>query len=174
MVLARRQPGKEEEQVTLSPEDVRGNTDKDEFIYKIRAKSMSRLDPTVRSKRFMEFMTNVVPALANTAMMLMQLGMPFNLQHALTMAGEELDIGDRVQELLTDPDFQEKLANYLAMIQNGQGGGQAGAGTPGSTRKAGPQAGIMQNGGYDQKRLMTSPQQDSRSAAQGGAPQAGV
>lgn len=173
MVLARRQPGKEEEQVTLSPEDVRGSTDKDEFIYKIRAKSMSRIDPTVRSKRLMEFMTNVVPALANTAIMLMQLGMPFNFQHALTMAGEELEIGDWVQELFTDPQFQEKMNMYLMMIQNKGGGGQAGAGTPGSTRKAGPQPGIAQNGGYPMKREMTSPGQDANSAAQGGAPQAG-
>jgi hypothetical protein len=121
----------------------------------------------------MEFMTNVVPALANTAMMMMQLGMPFNFQHALTSAGEELEIGDWVQELFTDPQFQEKMNNYLMMIESKGGGGQAGAGTPGSTRKAGPQPGIAQNGGYPMKREMTSPQQDSNSSAQSGAPQAG-
>jgi hypothetical protein len=121
----------------------------------------------------MEFMTNVVPALANTAMMMMQLGMPFNFQHALTMAGEELEIGDWVQELFTDPEFQQKLEMYLMMIQNKGGGGQAGAGTPGSTRKAGPQPGIAQNGGYAMKRDIASPGKEAGQVAQGGAPQAG-
>jgi hypothetical protein len=171
IILARRQPGKEEEQVRLTPAQVRG--DVDDYIYKIRSKSMSRLDPAVRSKRLMEFMTNVVPALANTAMMMMQLGMPFNFQHALTMAGEELEIGDWVQELFTDPEFQQKLEMYLMMIQNKGGGGQAGAGTPGSTRKAGPQPGIAQNGGYAMKRDIASPGKEAGQVAQGGAPQAG-
>lgn len=170
VTVARRKPGMEVEEVTITPEQVRGEPE--DFIYKIRPKSMSRLDPTVRSKRLMEFLTNALPALTNTAMMMMQLMIPFNLQKVITITANELDIGDDMQEIFHDPEFQEKLEGYLIMKTMGGGGG-AGAGSTGSTRKAGPQAGIAQNGGYPMKRDIASPAADSNSAAQGGAPQAG-
>jgi len=99
---------------------------------------------------------------------MMQLGMPFNLQKVITMTANELEIGDEMQEIFFDPEFQEKLETYI-MMQT-MGGGE-GAGSTGSTRKAGPQSsqGIMQNGGYPMKREMTTPGQDMNAAAQGGA-----
>ncbi len=168
MVLARRKSGMELEQIILTPEQRLG--DVEDFVYKIIPKSMSRLDPAIRSKRMMEFMTNVVPALTNTAMIMLQLGMQFNLQRALTLAAEELEIGDAMQEVFIDPEYQQKLEMYM-MLHQGGGGDSAGAGTPGSTRKAGPMSGqgIMQNNGFPMKRDIASPGQDANAAAQSGA-----
>ena len=171
MVLARRRPGMEDEQIVLTPEQRRG--DVEDFVYKIVAKSMTRLDPALRSKRLMEFLTNAVPAMANSAMIMMQIGMPYNLQRAILMAANELEIGDEMQEVFEDPEFQQKLEMYLMLHQGGGGSGVGG--TPGSTRKAGPMSsqGIMQNNGFPMKRDITSPEQDANAAAQSGAPQAG-
>jgi len=172
MVLARRKPGRETEQVVLTPEQRLG--DIEDYIYKIVPKSMSRIDPNVRAKRMMEFMTNVMPALFNTAMMSMQLGIPFNVQRALTIAADEADISESMQEIFDDPEFQQKLEMYLMLHSGGQGD-SAGAGTPGSTRKAGPQSfqGIQQNNGFSMKRDITAPGQDANAAAQSGADQSG-
>ena len=166
ITVARRKPGMELEEVNITPEQVKGEPEN--FVYKIRPKSMSKLDPAVRSKRLMEFLTNALPALTNTAMMMMQLGIPFNLQKVITITSNEFEIGDDMQEIFIDPEFQQKLETYLIMKSAGGGGG-AGAGSTGSTRKAGPQAGIAQNGGYPSQTSIPSSQADTRSAAQGGA-----
>ncbi len=170
MVLARRKPGMETEQVVLTAEQRLG--DIEDFIYKIVPKSMSRIDPNVRAKRVMEFMTNVVPALANTGMMMMKLGIPFNLQRVITLAADEADISENIQEVFDDPEFQQKLEMYLMLYSGGQGD-SAGAGTPGSTRKAGPQSfqGMQQNNGFAMKRNVATPGQETNAAAQSGADQ---
>ena len=173
MVLARRIPGKETEQVNLTAEQRLG--DVEDYVYSIVPKSMSHTDPNVIAKRTMEFMTNVVPALANTAMMMVQLGVPFNLQRALTLAAEESDLSEAMQEIFDDPEFQQKIEMYLMLHSGGQGD-SAGAGTPGSTRKAGPQSfqGMQQNNGFAMKRdAATTPGQDANVAAQNGADQSG-
>ena len=169
ITVARRKPGMEMEEVKITPEQVRGEPEN--FVYKIKPKSMSKLDPAVRSKRLMEFLTNALPALTNTAMMMMQLGIPFNLQKVITITSNEFEIGDEMQEIFVDPEFQQKLETYIMMktIGGGGSGGGAGAGSTGSTRKAGPQAGIAQNGGYPSQINIPSPQTDTRSAAQSGA-----
>ncbi len=168
LVLARRKPGQEVEQIVLTPEQRMG--DVEDFIYKIKAKSMSRIDPAVRSKRLMEFLVNAIPALSNSAMILMQMGVPFNIQRAITIAADELEIGDDIQEIFNDPEFQQKLEMYLMMHQGGSGSG-AGGGTPGSTRKAGPQSmqGVMQNNGSPTKSNIASPGQEINQLAQSGA-----
>lgn len=170
MVLARRKPGMEAEQIILTPEQRKG--DVEDFLYKIVSKSMTRLDPALRSKRLMEFLTNAIPAMANSAMIMMQIGMPYNLQRAILMAANELEIGDEMQEVFEDPEFQQKLQMYLMLHQGGGGAGVGG--TPGSTRKAGPMSsqGIAQNHGSPMRRDITGPGQDANAAAQGGAPQA--
>ncbi len=168
MVLARRKPGMEMEQVTLTPEQRLG--DVEDFVYKIISKSMSRLDPALRSKRILEFSTNVIPAQANTAMIMLQMGLPYNVQRMLTKLADELEIGDWMQEVFDDPEFQQKLEMYMMMHAGGGQGGGAG-GTPGSTRKAGPMSsqGIMQNNGFPMKRDVASSGQDTNQTAQSGA-----
>ncbi len=169
LVLARRKPGMETEQIILTPEQRKG--DVEDFLYKIVSKSMTRLDPAIRSKRMQEFLVNAIPALANTAMILIQLGVPFNFQKVVTMAANELEIGDEMSEIFEDPEFQQKLETYLLLHQGG--GGSGAGGTPGSTRKAGPMSnqGITQNNGFPMKRNITSPGQDANAAAQSGAGQ---
>ena len=56
-----------------------------------------------------------------------------------TLAADEADISESMQEIFDDPEFQQKLEMYLMLHSGGQGD-SAGAGTPGSTRKAGPQS----------------------------------
>ena len=172
MVLARRKPGREMEEVHLTAEQQLG--DVEDYVYTIVAKSMSHIDPNVIAKRTMEFMTNVIPALANTSMILLQLGMPFNTQRAMTLAAEESGLSEAMQEIFDDPEYQQKLEMYMMLHAGGGGGDSAGAGTPGSTRKAGPQSfqGMVQNNGFAMKRDgATTPGQDANAAAQGGADQ---
>ena len=82
MTLTKRKTGGEQQQLRLTPEQRQG--DFLDFTFKIVARSMTKLDPMVRSKRILEFCTNVVPAAATTAMTMMQIGVPFNIQRYLT------------------------------------------------------------------------------------------
>lgn len=158
MVLAKRGPGQETIEVRLTPEQRRG--DAADFIVKVKPKSMGKLDPATRSKRIMEFTVNVIPAILNSAMVAMQMGVPFNVQSALTMVAEELEIGEWLQEIFHDPQYQEKLMTYMTLggVQQGLG-----KGTPIT------QEGIMQQGGYPGKQLFETPIQEFRQQAQEGA-----
>ncbi|HDY86800.1 MAG TPA: hypothetical protein ENH82_01650, partial [bacterium] len=80
--VTKRKTGGEQIQLWLTPEQRQGDFLK--FIFRIRAKSMSRMDPTIKSKRIVEFGTNLVPALMNAAMVAMQMGVRFNIQRAIT------------------------------------------------------------------------------------------
>ena len=106
------------------------------FTFKIKPKSMSPLDPTISSQRIVQFATNVVPALCAAAAQAMQMGIPFNLQRAITDTADQLDLSDYVQDWFNDPEFQSRLQLMQAM--GPQPEGKAGAGM----------AGVLQNGGY--------------------------
>lgn len=157
MALAKRQPGQEPIQVKLTPEQRKG--DFEDFVFKIKPKSMGKLDPDTRSKRIMEFLINIIPSVLNSAMVAMQMGIPFNVQTALTITAEELEIGEWAQELFYDPDFQQKLMMYMAI----GGVSQAGKGTPITTE------GIMQQGGFPGKQKIGTSAQEFRQQAQEGA-----
>ena len=156
--LTKRTSGGEEIQLSLTPEQRQGDFLK--YVFKIVQRSMSRLDPTIRSKRIMEFGTNILPAAANTAMIMMQMGMPFNLQRYLTRLAEELGIGDWVQDLFNDPEFERKLQLYMAM--GPQNSGKAGGGSITSE-------GVMQNQGNPLARPVLTPGQEANQSAQVGA-----
>ena len=85
-------------------------------------------------------------------MIAMQMGVPFNVQSALTMVAEELEIGEWLQEIFHDPQYQEKLMMYMTL-----GGVQQGLGK--GTRLRGR---IMQQGGYPGKQLFETPIQEFR------------
>ena len=142
-MLAKRGPGKETVEVRLTPEQRRG--DAADFIVKVKPKSIFKLDPSTRSKRIMEFTVNVVPAILNSAMIAMQMGVPFNVQSALTMVAKELEIGEWLQEIFHDPQYQEKLMMYMTLggVQQGLG-----KGTPIT------QEGIMQQGGLSRQAII--------------------
>ena len=96
LMLARRKPGGEYEQLQLTPEQRDGDFLDYTFTYK--ARSMSRLDPAVRTKRIVEFGANLVPSLMNTAMVAQQMGRRFNVETALINIAEEQGILDDIQD----------------------------------------------------------------------------
>ncbi|MCK5608876.1 hypothetical protein KAR91_43790 [Candidatus Pacearchaeota archaeon] len=119
--LSKRRPGGEYEQLQLTPEQRSG--DFLDFTFTMKARSMSRLDPAVRTKRIHEFATNSIPSLANAAMVMMQMGLPFNLQEAVTDLAEEMGILDDIQDWFDDPTFMQRI--QLTMAMNPQPAGKA-------------------------------------------------
>ena len=138
--LTKRKTGGEVIQLQLTPEQRSG--DFLEFVFKIVPKSMSKLDPQLRAKHIMDFGTNILPAAVNAAMLMMQIGQPFNLAAFLTLISEEMGIGDWVQDLFYDPEFQQKMQMYLAMGAQNAGKATEGGGSQMSTK------GILQNHGF--------------------------
>jgi hypothetical protein len=112
-MLARRKPGGDYEQLQLTPEQRDGDFLDYTFTYK--ARSMSRLDPAVRTKRIVEFGTNIMPSVMNSAMVAQQMGMPVNVQESLTDIAEELGILEDVQDWFNDPSFKQRMQLVMAM-----------------------------------------------------------
>lgn len=127
-------PGKESIQLRLTPEDRRGNFL--DYTFKLVARSMTPLDPATRSQLIISFTTNIMPAVVNSAAMMMRSGQQFNIQTALTRIATELDILEYVEELFNDPEYQNKLAIMMAL-------------GPQNTADKNPitPEGVMQNGG---------------------------
>jgi len=121
IMLARRKPGGEYEQLQLTPEQRDG--DFLDYTFTLKARSMSRLDPAVRTKRIVEFAANIMPSVMNSAMVAMQMGLPFNVQEALTDIAEEQGILDDVQDWFDDPQFMQRM--QLVMAMNPQPAGKA-------------------------------------------------
>jgi len=157
--ITKRKTGGEQIQLRLTPEQRQG--DFLNFTFKIVSKSMSRLDPTIRSRRIMEFATNLVPALMNSAIIAMRMGVQFNVQKAITDLAKEMDISEYVQDWFNDPEFQQKIA--LMMALGPQNVGKASVITPEA---------IAQQGGYPMARRILGPEEESRQVAQLGAAEA--
>jgi hypothetical protein len=113
IMLARRKPGGEYEQLHLTPEQRDGDFLDYTFTYK--ARSMSRLDPAVRTKRIVEFGTNIMQSIMNSAMIAMNMGLPFNVQEALTDIAEEQGILDDIQDWFDDPNFMRRVQLRMAL-----------------------------------------------------------
>jgi hypothetical protein len=150
--LIRRVTGKAPVQVWLTPEQRSG--DFLEFNFEIVKRSLTVVDPILRSKRIMEFNTNVLPALAQTAMVLMQMGIPVNFPRQAMQIAEEMGIEDSVQETFEDPTFQQRMKTFMAMGPKNAGKGSLSL------------AGIRQNGGSPMKRDIMTPGQEQNQAAQ--------
>ena len=163
MTLAKRKPGGEKTILQLTPEQRVG--DHTQFYFKIRPKSMGKLNPMVRAKRLTEFLTKILPSIMQTAMMAMQLGIEFNPNTAITLAAEGLDIGTDIQDILADPKFQEKMA--FRMMMGPQASGKAGGG--GGGMGGGDMAGMMQNGQDPSLPKVNTDEQDFNMEAQEGA-----
>jgi len=151
--LTKRVSAGEYKQLFLTPEQRQG--DFLEYTFKIVAQSMSKLDPSMRRKAITDFGVNILPAAANTAMILMQLGMPFNLQTYLTRIAKEMGIGEWVLDLFDDPEFQQKMQIYMSM-----GPQNAGKASENSN------AGVTQNKGFPGKRTIMTPGQEQNQNAQ--------
>jgi len=150
--LTKRETGGREVQLSLTPEQRMG--DFLDYTFKIVARSMTKMDPMVRSKKIVEFCTNIVPGAAQTALVLMQMGQQFNIQRYLTQIAFEMGIQDIVEDMFDDPEFQQKM---MLMMQLGpQNPGKAGNSIAGAT----------QNGGNPQARPITTPGQDFNQQSQ--------
>lgn len=132
-----------EVQVWLTPEQMEG--DFLEYNFKIKQRSMSRLDPTIRTRRIVDFAANVVPASVMAAQAAGQMGVQFNLQRYLTHVAEELDIQDMLMDVFDDPEFAERMAMIAEL--GVQDSGKAGI------------KGAVQNGGNPMTRNVSTDKQ---------------
>jgi hypothetical protein len=150
----KRSIGGEQVQLWLTPEQ-----QEPDFMqyagFKIRQRSMTTLDPQIRSKRIIEYAQNVLPSLAMTAQVLTQMGIEFNIKRAATMIAEELDISDITVEMFNDPEFQQRLEKMLEMGPQDQGKANA----------MNPRA-VSTQGGFPMSRNVQTPKQESRGKAQ--------
>ena len=160
MMLTVRKPGEGDVQLRLTPEERRG--DFLEFTFTTKRRTMVNLAPEVRSRRMMEFATKVVVSLANTAVMLSQVGIPFNMQRAMTDLAEEWGILDEVYDWLEDPEFMQRIMMMAAMGPQNQNQSKAGGG-------GGFAAGVMQNGGSPMAPNIPSLDKENRQGQQAGA-----
>ena len=117
---------------------------------------MSKLDPMVRSKAVVDFCTNIIPAGAQTALTLMQIGQPFNLQRYYTQVAFDMGIQEIVEDLLDDPEFQQKLGIMMLLGPQNPGKAQTGSSIEGA----------KQNKGNPQARPILTPQQDFNTQSQ--------
>ena len=154
--LSKRQPGGEYVQLYLTPEQRCG--DFLDFTFRIKARSMARLDPTIKSKRIMEFATNLIPSIATSAQMCMQMGVPFNLQRCITSLADDLDITEEVQDWFEDPEFVKRMQLIASIGPQNAGKAQSMSGK-----------GVMQNGGYPGARPIAGAQTEFNQNAQMGA-----
>lgn len=152
--LTKRMIGGEQIQLHLTPEQRQG--DFLDYVFRIVQRSMSRLDPVTRSKRIEMFCTNIISGAANSALAMMQVGQPFNIPVYLTKIATEWDILEDVDEMFSDPAFQQKLAMYLSV----------GAKDTGQASTSSSAAGAAQNKGNPQARTVQTPQQDFNQQAQ--------
>jgi len=125
MVLARRKTRMTEsgpqpymEQVSLTPEVRQGEFI--DFHFSVEPESMTRMDTQTRIQRSMDFVGRILPSIAQTAMMYMQMGQPLNLMTLTERMAKEANI-EWFDEVWFDPTFQQRFAMYLAQSP-GQGG----------------------------------------------------
>jgi hypothetical protein len=151
--LSKRVSGGREIQVWLTPEQRQG--DWEEFTFKIKKRSMQIMEPHLRKQAIQEFYTNIVPSVATSAQIFMQLGIPFNVSRALTQAAEELGIDDMMVEIFEDPTFQARLQFFMEQSPKDAGKGQI----------ANPKA-VAQNGGFPMARPVPGQQEQFNSQVQ--------
>jgi hypothetical protein len=112
--------------VQLTPEVRRG--DYFNFMYTIKLKSMSRLDPQTRIQRMMQLFTNVIPGLTQAALVMWQMQIPFDLQGAITRSANELGL-EWLDDLFGSPEVvaRMQMMRQLGMQMGDSKGSLAGA-----------------------------------------------
>lgn len=133
MPLTKRTTGGQYQQLILTPEQRQG--DFIDFMFKIRARSLTPVDPQQRARLIEEFAVKIIPSVANAAMVAMQMRVPFNLQRCLTQLAEQLGLTADVQSWFDDPEFEQKLKFMLQM--GPQNPGKAGSSGQASTQQNG-------------------------------------
>ena len=132
------------ESVQLTPEVRRG--DFLDWNFEVEPESMSRMDTQTRIQRAMEFVGSQLPAIMQTGMVAMQLGMPFNLPAVITRMAKEAGM-DWWDEVWYDPTFQSKVQFMIAMspaMQKGTAGEAKTGGTGNSPAPVNPMTALNQ------------------------------
>lgn len=156
MPKTKRESGDKEVQLWLTPEQMQG--DFIEYTFKIRQRSMSRLDPQTRTNLIVQYAVKIVPSAVMAAQQMAMMGQQFNLQKYLTIIAEETDIGDIMMDVFNDPEFQQKME---MMVQLGpQDTGKASMMSPG---------GVIQQGGSPIMKSAPTPGQEFNQNVQAGA-----
>lgn len=158
-----RETGKAPRQVVLTPEEING-----EFLslhFEIVKRSMQAVEPEHRRQALEKMLTNVVPGVANAAMIFQQTGYRFDAMQFLMNAAEELGIADLMIKVVDDPTFMDriKFIEQHAGLDPGKAGKVAGGGGV---------AGAMQNNGNPSAVPVLNQQQGFNQQAQVGANQA--
>ncbi len=110
------------ESIRLTPEVRRG--DFLDWHFEVEPESMSRMDTQTRIQRAMEFVGSQLPAIVQTGMVMMQMGLPFDLPSTITRLAKEAGM-DWWDEVWFDPMFQNKVAFMIAQspaMQKGSAG----------------------------------------------------
>lgn len=164
--LTKRETGGEEVQLELTPEQRMG--DFLDYTFKIVARSMTPLDPMVRSKAIIEFTVNIIPGAMQTALAAMQMGVQFNVQRYLTQIAFEMGVQDIVEDIFVDPEWQQKMEimQSLGPQNSGKAGGNSVEGT--KQNKGNPMARPVPTPGQDFN------QQSQETAAMGQSMNEGV
>ena len=150
MPLTKRGSGDKEVQIWLTPEQQQ--SDWAEYTFSIVKRSMQVMEPALRQKLIVEFHSQIMPMIAQTAQICMQLGIPYNITRAAMQAAEELGIEDIMVEVFNDPTFEQRMELFMQ-----QGPQEAGKGQ---------MAGVMQNQGNPMARPVMSPEQNFNKQAQ--------
>lgn len=158
LVVPIEEQGGKEQQRRLTPEERRG--DFIDFMFSIVARSMNPLDPTTRSELMNRFCVNVVPAAVNAAMIMMQIGQPFNIATYLTHIADDWGILEWAKELFDDPEFENRLAIMMALGPKNT-----------SDKSSITNEGVRQNGGFPGAMNVPTGQEQFNIQAQEGANQ---
>jgi hypothetical protein len=142
-------------QLYLTPEQRAG--DWDHLVFEIKRKSMSAPDPKVQAKQVLDFAANVLPSVAQTAMVLQQQGVQFNPTACLKTTSELMGIDEDITGWFFDPQHEQRLM-LLAQL----GPKTSGKATSGQAKSLAP--------GGDKINVAT-PQQDMNASFQDGANQ---
>lgn len=153
--MTRRISGDKEIQVWLTPEQKLN--DWAELTFTIVKRSMTIMEPSLRSHLIMEFYTKVVPAVMSSAQIAMQAGIQFNVPRALMQAAEELGIAEILMEIFEDPTFTQRMTMFANAGPKDPGKGQLSI------------QGVMQNGGSPMTANIASPETQFNQQAQEGS-----
>jgi hypothetical protein len=164
--LIKREPSGRERQLFLTPADRTGEFS--QLGFEIVARSMSVADPAMRVRAVREFTTNIVPQAFMSLQVALQAGQEFNITRYLTTVAEEMGISELVDEIFTDPEFQQRMAWYASTGGKSEGKGQTGG--TNTTQNGGFPVGRSPMGGSQQQFNQQSQQTAglAQSAAQTG------
>jgi len=156
-----------DEQVLLTPEARRGEFM--DYNFTVDTLSLQRQDPQLQFDRSMRFLTQVIPAVAQAAIALQQIGVPFNIPALVERVAKESGI-EYLDEVFFDPQFQQRQIAQLLATPQPPPEGQRITQPPGARNPTPGLAEISQNRQPGSVRA-TPPSQDTqdRSAAQQGA-----